>query len=259
MWSGRRVSMEFHLGALLFLVSPCLCVNARHLFRLLSPFRPSGRQTENDGESSHGDLVNVMHGEPTREEWRYVYSDPAGEGSELEVVNELREACLVCWVDEEGGLHGFHPVDNGSITDGSVSNRHLESTFAGHCFVGIRRSMKLPSSLSETRRSDLLFLYKLTQGKQRHVLRLHHSFSGARIEVSAQPLPSPEDMIDNSRKVYLQTDIEGFKVHYEPGVFESCPRFKPTFQEDLKYVCLRHLLIAHSKLARFVACFPQLP
>ena len=229
--------MEFHLGALLFLVSPCLCVNARNLFRLLSPLRSASRQQTDHDDSALGDLVSVIHGEPTREEWRYVFSDPGGESGELEVVNELREPCIVCWVDEEGGLHGFHPVDNGSISDGSVSNRHLEGTFAGHCFVGLRRSTKLPSSLSEIRRADLLFLYKLTRGNQRHVLRLRHSSSGARVEVSAQPLPSPDEMIDNSAKVYLQTEIEGFKVHYEPGVFESCPAFKPTFQEDLKHVC----------------------
>ena len=230
--------MEFHLGALLFLVSPCLCVNAKHFFRFLSPFRPD-RSSETESESVIGDLVSVSRGEPTREDWRYVFSDIAREISELEIVNELREDCIVCWVDEEGGLHGFHPVDYGSIYDGSVSNRHLESTFAGHCFVGLRRSMKVPSALSEIRRCDLLFLYKLTRGKQRHVLRLRHSFLGARVEVSSMPLPSSEDMIDNSAKVYSQTVIEGFNVHYEPGVFETCPKFRPTFQEDLKYVCLR--------------------
>lgn len=230
-----RHHMEFHLGALLFLVSPCLCVNGRGVLRLLARLRPE-RRSERDRDFALGELVSMVRGEPTNEEWRYIFSEPSREPCELEVVNELSEECVFCWVDEQGGLHGFHPIDNGSIRDGSVSNRHSESTFAGHCFIGIRRSIKIPRSLQEVRRADLIFLYKLTRGGNRHILRLTRSFAGVRAILDSEALPASDDKIDNSDKVYLLTDICGFRVHYEPGVFEACPLFKKAFEEDLQYV-----------------------
>lgn len=100
-----------------------------------------------------GDLITTERGEPSNPDWRYMFSDGDGETCEMLVINELREPVLFCWVDHGGELHHFAPINDGSIQDNSVSNRHLETTSVGHSFVCFRRSDKLPSSLSEVRRN----------------------------------------------------------------------------------------------------------
>mmetsp|Transcript_2912 Transcript_2912/g.10438 ORF Transcript_2912/g.10438 Transcript_2912/m.10438 type:complete len:468 (-) Transcript_2912:272-1675(-) len=57
----------------------------------------------------------------------------------LHVVNETSSVLTLCWVDDEGRLHCHYPVGAGSDAlwsdDGSASNAHAESTFAGDAFV----------------------------------------------------------------------------------------------------------------------------
>ena len=78
--------------------------------------------------------------------WMNIYSNEKGDlvndgdddDVELEVINDLNETILLCWVDSTGKLHHYHPISDGSIKDGSVSNRHVEYTNTNDAFVFIR-------------------------------------------------------------------------------------------------------------------------
>jgi hypothetical protein len=77
-------------------------------------------------------------------EWRSIKStsvgEEAGEICEVELVNNTGDTVIFCWVDFEGKLCHYYPVNDGSIRDGSVSNRHDESTVTHHAFVCIKQS-----------------------------------------------------------------------------------------------------------------------
>lgn len=107
---------------------------------------------------SLGELVAVSSLRSfSREDWNSLYSlsltdDDPSSAAELAVTNNLNDASLLlCWVDCEGGLHNFSPLNDKSIQDGSVSNCHVENTFNGHAFVCFHRSDPIPACLSEVR------------------------------------------------------------------------------------------------------------
>lgn len=72
--------------------------------------------------------------------WNDVFSSEE-EGLEkchIQIRNEYSGTLLVCWVDAHGKLHHYYPVNGGSISDGSVSNKHLEYTNVGNSFSNAR-------------------------------------------------------------------------------------------------------------------------
>lgn len=141
--------MELHLGALLFLLSPMLCAGRRPFARLLARVGLRGDSADSDA----GDLVTASRGEPSAADWRYLFSEEAGDRCKVQVVNELSFPVLFCWVDPQGDISHYSVVSDASIRDGSVRNVCSESTFAGHVFIGLRRSAKRPTHLREVRKS----------------------------------------------------------------------------------------------------------
>lgn len=77
-------------------------------------------------------------------EWMTIFSDDRDDKDdkddsvELEVINDVNETILLCWVDSVGKLYHYYPISDGSINDGSVSNHHVEFTNAHDAFVFIR-------------------------------------------------------------------------------------------------------------------------
>jgi hypothetical protein len=68
---------------------------------------------------------------------------------ELEIRNVCGEVVLLCWIDENGKLYHFRPINDDSIKDGSVSNIHVEFTCTHHAFIIIKRSVNLPKYMTE--------------------------------------------------------------------------------------------------------------
>lgn len=97
-----------------------------------------------------GDLI--IHGTSRWESnfWRYLSSSPSeNHDCELEVVNNANEVVIFCWIDFDCVLHHFSPINDRSIRDGSVSNRHMESTSTNHVFVCIKSTPNLPRHVSD--------------------------------------------------------------------------------------------------------------
>ena len=55
----------------------------------------------------------------------------------------------MCWIDHTGKLVHYVPVSDGSIKDGSVSNKHVEFAHTYHAFICIRQTKDMASFLSD--------------------------------------------------------------------------------------------------------------
>lgn len=162
--------------------------------------------------------------------------DERDTGCEMEVVNNSNEVVLFCWVDFEGILHHFYPINDGSIRDGSVTNRHVECAHTRHAFLCIRQSPNLPKRIGDVRDSDFRFFYRPFQANgagHRHTLVLTNLGVS---NVSCTALITPSAVIDTSRKEYMSKSICGFTVYYEPGTFEAHPELLETLAFDLDHV-----------------------
>lgn len=68
-------------------------------------------------------------------------SEGSNQPCELFVCNDSGENCVLIWIDLNGNLSSsYRLINGGSIKDGSVSNRHLEYTYAFHSFVVLKES-----------------------------------------------------------------------------------------------------------------------
>lgn len=181
--------------------------------------------------------------------WRHVFSSQdAAEGDddgdndgevELEILNELDEEVTMCWVNERGYLRNFSVLNDKSIRDGSVSNRHTEFTFRGHCFAIFRSapaaavgrsssgsSDSLPAHLDEIAKEDFVCLYKPLRSGCRHLLALRREIPtqgrrlGRVVASSSCEELRDDEVIDTCGKSYKQADMSGFRVWFEPGALE---------------------------------------
>jgi len=168
---------------------------------------------------------------------------------ELEIINELDESILFCWVTAKGELKHYVPINDKSIKDKSVSNVHLEYTYANDLFVCIRNVQPLPALMKDIADEAFLFCYTPLKSHLRHTLTVHKtnkrrlfSLRGARetlrVERRCVPVESDADILDSTGKVYESRTINGFKVRFEPGVF-SVPNFEQVITADInQLVCL---------------------
>lgn len=163
---------------------------------------------------------------------------------ELEIINDLDETIIFCWVTAKGELKHYIPVNDKSIRDNSVTNKHLEYTYANDLFVCIRNVQPLPAFMKDITDEAFLFCYTPVKTKRRHTLtvrkinkRKFFSLRGARevlqVERTCVPVDSAADIIDSTQKVYDSRTISGFKVRYEPGVF-AVPGFEDVIVADIE-------------------------
>ena len=170
-----------------------------------------------------------------------VYQNELSEAKcEMEIINNFDETVLVCWIDPQGTLRNFYPINDGSIKDGSVSNKHCEFTFRNHSFVVIRQSIPLPQKVKDIKKENFLLAYTPLKAKHRHFITVSKSSpsSGRNIidvALESSPIESDEDnqLIVTANKEYLCKSICGFLVNYEPDVFDSCPTLEAGITVDI--------------------------
>lgn len=202
--------------------------------------------------------------------WRRLVSvDAPGEtaGAEectLTVVNDLSEPVTLCWVDFDGRLRNFYVVNDRSIADGSVRNRHDEYTCTGHCFVCFRHAGGAedarPTHLRELRAERVLFVYAPSAAQGVHTLHLRAHATPPATEkprwgwsrrsapaasqaahpvavtatFAAEPRDEDGDVVDTTQKRYDEVHVAGFRVCYEPGVFAQVDGLAAALEADLQ-------------------------
>jgi hypothetical protein len=211
-------------------------------------------------DPSFGNLITTQSESFRNNKWRNHVSrisEPDTE-CELEIVNDLDEQIILCWVDETGKLYNYYPVNDRSIKDNSVSNVHVEYTHRGHCFVGMKKCNDAPKSLKEVPDDKFLFIYVPEKSQSVHKVTLNNNkestaensqrFSFFRskksrvhptFHIRSECIPKhPDDdaLIDTTNKFYEDTCIHGFRIKYEPKLFEESPAFHQCLQEDLGMV-----------------------
>ena len=153
------------IGLFIFAISTQVS-STSFLGRYLFPFS-LGKRSRDKNKLKNSDLYLP------EDSWSSILSlDEDGDQCYLEVINDYNETFLVCWVDVDGSLHHYYPVNDGSIRDGSVSNKHTECTHVGHSFVLFRPSRALPKFLADVRDEDFICLYRPQLGLHRHELKI---------------------------------------------------------------------------------------
>jgi len=141
---------------------------------------------------------------------------------ELEFVNKLQETILVCFVDCSGKLFHYYPINDKSINDGSVSNRHLEFGYKGHSFVCIRQ----PHFIHDAR--------EITKGALNTPARFTGSFGG---KVSKKLKKKKKGKKEEASTVVSKKDI----IIPSPSV-DGSPQFSlPKYLKDINpvdFVCI---------------------
>jgi hypothetical protein len=250
--SYKFVSMSKRLGFLLF--SSVVAVTVANLY---SPFRfkfggKSLRDTpSNNVKSGKGSLIRRSSIDFSSGFWRLLSSTRlAGrieEGCELHIVNNLQEPCILCWVAPNGKLMHFRPLNDCSIKDNSVSNEYVEYTYTNDHFICFRNIDSMPEYMKDVPESAFVFSYTPLQGKLRHSILLNEAppkmlsslFRGKQgtpdilVSSSYSMADSEDELIDTTDKVYQCRTFSGFKVLYEPGVFEEVPGFESIFTADM--------------------------
>lgn len=175
---------------------------------------------------------------------------------EIHLINDSDEIVVLCWVDDKGKLRHGRPVNDKSIKDGSVSNKHREYTQIYDSFVCIRQTEKLPKTLADVDSKDFIFSYTPKRALSQHAIVLTKSparkfprlrFFSRRSKEELEPtfgvklsceIYKEEDkqVISSVDKVYDTKVCCGFTLRYEPGVFECTPGLAETLEMDLKQV-----------------------
>ena len=225
-------------------------INSNNIF----PPRMKSKVTTEEGELITTGCVNYRLGT-----WKLktsAKSDPAATSSamkntacELEIINELDEELLLCWVDSDGCLHHYRQINDNSIKDSSVCNSHVEYTYTRDHFVCIRSTYadvsKLPSQLKDIEPGNFVFSYTPLVAKLRHTLKITkpvklflHALRGSSrpafsVERIYGPIASEDEIIDTSTKQYNVREICGFRVFYEGDLFHAVDGFETVFNEDM--------------------------
>lgn len=167
---------------------------------------------------------------------------------ELEIINDLDNPILLCWIGEDGKLHHFHPIFDNSIKDNSVCNNHLEYTEVGHAFICLKQTKTLPKYMRDVHDDMFICCFTPKNAKEKSTITLSKEqkrrrmfLRGSKHEISVtitkQPLTHNSDVIiDNTNKPYLSKLIAGFTVHYEHDVFTSVPHLEETILADFTAV-----------------------
>lgn len=205
---------------------------------------------KDDTNNDEGDLT--VHSSPSFAlgTWKRKGSseDRCGKDSacELEITNDTNEQLLLCWVTGSGVLKHFHPINDRSIKDKSVSNVHLEYTYVGDHFVCIRNFLPLPVTLKDVSPDAFVCSYTPQKAQRRHSISISKTVQRKRllslrgnpgavfdVRLTTAPVETEMDILDSSQKVYLCRKMSGFTLFYEPDVFECVPDFETVFSADV--------------------------
>jgi hypothetical protein len=182
-------------------------------------------------------------------------SDQGSEECEFEVENNTDEPLLLCWISSEGKLLGFRKINDRSIKDNSVSNKHIEYTFTDHSFICMKHCEKPPGRLCDVPEDIFVFHYTPKTGDLRHritveprnkrsvLLRFSKGY-----DISVSTVSLDNEVIDSSNKAYESVFIAGFEVKCEPGVFTDVPDLAETIILDITTLAKLLPTVACSKL-----------
>ena len=174
--------------------------------------------------------------------WRHVKTKnlPNSNSTEnrcsLEFSNDSsKEKCyILCWVSDKSKLFHYYRISQGQT--------HIENTFIGHVFVIFKDQQNVDMKfkyLYDIPSSKLIGIIKLNKhsGNTKHIVRLDDSEC-----INYQSLQLDfKSIIDNSNKIYLDEYLGGWKVKYEPGVFEKYKEegLQVLLEEDLKAAAMK--------------------
>eukprot|EP01041_Mallomonas_annulata_P011304 gene11304-23658_t len=204
---------------------------------------PWGRKDKNlrNGQLPSGELIISGSSCASDDQWKDLRSkeEPSAHECELDVYNFLDGMIIMCWVDEDGGLHNFYPINDNSIRDNSVSNKHTESTQTNHYFIWIKftASTKKFKHISDIPPEEFIASYRPKMGNCRHCLKFILNNERITVDIQCHKSEQPDTPIDTSNKLYLHDRICGFSIRYEPDVFEACPDLHSVLSKDLNKVC----------------------
>lgn len=214
-------------------------------------FLHNNKRIRLDKNSKSGDLV--LSGDNDSDGlWRYILSQGNEDSCEILIVNNLDQMLVLCWVDNDGMLHHYHNICDGSINDGSVDNTHTEYTQAYHSFVCIKFSNKKYKNIVDIPDEDFVFLYRPHISGRQHHLTIskikNSSTSKIKLDVILHEIESVGDVIDTSQKLYEKDTIHGFDILYERGVYHACLEVYNALSIDLGEVVRLYPPTAVAKL-----------
>lgn len=163
---------------------------------------------------------------------------------EVKTDNSRNQCYILCWVSETGKLFHYYRI--------IAQQKHIENTFIGHVFVIYKDDMKF-NYLNDIPRSKLVVIIKLNKysGNTKHIVCIDNN---ERIKYQSLYLES-KAIIDNSNKLYFDTCLGGWKIKYEPHVFEKYKDegLQSILEEDLKAASIKLPLAARLKLQSMVS------
>lgn len=258
-------------GLLLFFSSVIICsVSAKNngIIKIgISWFSKMFKQnTKQDRHGPSGDfIVKGNNANFTNKKWKEnmvsLPSDSRDSDNkcELEIINNLDEIIIFCWIMQDGKLQNFYPINDGSIKDKSVRNNHIELTCQNDSFICLssaqsspQRKKKEPQYLKDVEDKNFVCLYRPTLGNYRHTIKLQKSKNLNKnaylAHISCQKLDiNDSEIIDNTNKNYEKHIISGFICMVECDVsedssnsdsdsFNSHSEFFSIFTKDLEVV-----------------------
>ena len=142
-----RIDTKKHLGLIIFStlsLSSMILTKAISINNRYNSLQSPNINIDKKNKKHEIVLADKNSDDYINKKWINIVSDVKGDieenqDIELEVINELDETIICCYVDPDGKLHHYYPISDGSIKDGSVSSRHIEFTCAKDSFVFIKQ------------------------------------------------------------------------------------------------------------------------
>ena len=229
--------VKYNLGLAIFATIAITSIASSWIPRLRGMMFNRKRKSKRDDDKPQGDLIVVGSSRFKSNFWKFLSSsDHDNEDCDIEIINDSNETYLLCWVRPDGSLSNYYPINDGSIRDGSVSNRHGEGTATNHVFVCIRPSPNLPKHIADIDPSHFIFSYRPLLPDIIHVIQLKKSNTNE-IEINLSYNETDKEIIDTSNKIYDRIEIRGFTIFYEPNLSSSMPELFTTLNLDLEMVC----------------------
>ena len=142
-----------NLGLLMFACVAVVFVSSSKLSFLKNFFKSHQKTSKRKRvfkPAKCGDLLLKNDIKFNKNLWKYMCSSSINNiECEIDVINDTNETITLCWVDSNGKLCHYYPLNDNSIEDGSVSNIHHETTLTNHLFLFMKSNVpSLPTHIS---------------------------------------------------------------------------------------------------------------
>ena len=171
-----------------------------------------------------------QNGTSRKKDWVSIYSEEGSDKAssaplKVTVVNESNELLTYCWIEfRTGKLFHYMPVHPlGSINDGSVSNKSIQHTQAGHAFIVYATSQHVgnskPTHVGDVTEEAFRTLYRVSPGNDKdedHVITIaSQKKCGLKILKKCE-----RKLINNASKEYFDQAPagKGFHLFCDAGV-----------------------------------------